>query len=609
MGSVPSKSIRIEKTDFINNGRGVVLEGTSGSRVLNNSFTTDYKNTCGVYLMSSTGYQIEGNNFVTGGLSSTNYTTGVVVYNKHGNDEEIYRNTYQNQREAVEALGQNKEEIGVTEYGLVIKCNEFNSNASEDIYVRKDPSAIFSSVFLGINKYQGLSGGSTDELAGNLFSNANATKLWVNNSTENFKYFHHNEIVTPRVKPTHWTTVTASMVGSPLPKTNASCPDWTGSTTVTLGGLISLIATNRTLETQNTATLQALIDGGNTPLLISAVTSTNNASAYQHYLDLMAEAGYVSEEVLKEVANKENGFTLAMIRDILVANSHSASSEEIQQILDDRITELPPFMRIQILAGLNQVSPLEYMKRVISKFSSRKNRAINQALHLLRADTNSTLQDFESVLENTNNSYYELELIDLYTHFNLPSKANELIERMESNTHFSKSFTEYFNDYKGFRNTVNQWENKDMLELDESQLEDLKDFVDKSNPISAKARKLLVLNNKPILPRPIYFSDEEEKEGKQPRSFKVGGIEQSEFSIYPNPTKNFVTLRYTILESGKNKLFVLVNSSGKVVTSQELKNSQDQVVIQLDKLASGDYIGFVMVDGKSIGSKKLSVIQ
>jgi hypothetical protein len=46
-----------------------------------------------------------------------------------------------------------------------------------------------------------------------------------------------------------------------------------------------------------------------------------------------------------------------------------------------------------------------------------------------------------------------------------------------------------------------------------------------------------------------------------------------------------------------------------MVTTQELKNSQDQVVIQLDKLAPGDYIGFVMVDGKSIGSKKLSVIQ
>lgn len=612
MGSVPNKSTTIKKSDFINNGRGIVLEGTSGTRVLNNSFTTDFKHSSGVYLMSSTGYQVEGNNFVTSGIGGQNYTTGVVIYNKHGNDEEIYRNKFDNQREAVEALGQNKEFDNTknAEFGLVIKCNEFNNNSTEDMYIRDDPAATFSPVFLGINRYQGVAGGGTDELAGNLFSNTNSTNFWVNNSAEYFNYFHHNEVITPRVRPSNWTVTTANMVSNiGVSFSSSSCPDWTIDSVITLGGLISLISTNKNLETQNISTLQGLIDGGNTPLLVSEVTSTNNTSAYQHYLDLMAESGYLSEEVLEEVANQENGFTLAMIRDILVANSHSASSEEIQQILDDRITELPPFMRIQILAGLNQVSPLEYMKRVISKYSTLKNGAINQALHILRADSNSTIEDFEAILINTNNLYYDLQLVDLYTLFNQSGMADQLLLEMEEKANNTEGFHDYFNDFKNLRVTINGWENQDFLNLEENQLEDLEEYADKSNPTSAKARKLLVLNNQTIAPRPIYFSDEEESEPKKQRSFKIGGLEQSEFSIFPNPTKNFVTLSYTIIETGENKQFVLVNSIGKMVKNQQLQNSQDQVVIKLDNLAPGEYIGFVLVDGKSIGSKKLNVIK
>lgn len=76
-----------------------------------------------------------------------------------------------------------------------------------------------------------------------------------------------------------------------------------------------------------------------------------------------------------------------------------------------------------------------------------------------------------------------------------------------------------------------------------------------------------------------------------------------------NPTKNFVTLKYTILEPGNNKQFVLVNSVGKMVVTQKLQNNQDQIVLKLDKLAPGEYIAFIVVAGKSLGSKKLNLIK
>ena len=180
---------------------------------------------------------------------------------------------------------------------------------------------------------------------------------------------------------------------------------------------------------------------------------------------------------------------------------------------------------------------------------------------------------------------------------------------MEGNSNFSEGFEEYFNDFKNLRSIINNWENQEIYELDATQLNDLDFYKDKHNPTSALARKLLVANNEEVAIRPFFFSDDTENEPKKRRTFNVEGIEQSNFSMYPNPTKNFVTLNYSILEIGKDKKFVLVNALGEIVKSQNLTTNQDQIVIQLDKLAPSEYIGFILVDGKSIGSKKLSVIK
>ena len=72
---------------------------------------------------------------------------------------------------------------------------------------------------------------------------------------------------------------------------------------------------------------------------------------------------------------------------------------------------------------------------------------------------------------------------------------------------------------------------------------------------------------------------------------------------------SFVTLDYTILETGNNRKLVIVNKSAKIVKTQLLTNNKNQLLVKLDNLAQGEYICFILVNGKSIGSKKIQVIK
>jgi hypothetical protein len=64
-----------------------------------------------------------------------------------------------------------------------------------------------------------------------------------------------------------------------------------------------------------------------------------------------------------------------MIRDVLVSNPQSAKSNEIVDMLDERIDPMPDYMMNEIMQGEDVLGAKELIEKNIAVHSTKKNRA------------------------------------------------------------------------------------------------------------------------------------------------------------------------------------------------------------------------------------------
>ena len=86
----------------------------------------------------------------------------------------------------------------------------------------------------------------------------------------------------------------------------------------------------------------------------------------------------------------------------------------------------------------------------------------------------------------------------------------------------------------------------------------------------------------------------------------------SDYRIYPNPSKDYITLEYSPLGDGEI-IYSISNADGKVVLQKVLANtnnkSKTEVLIDIQELAAGVYYFNIINNGKSLSTKKLVIIK
>ncbi|PLX06006.1 MAG: hypothetical protein C0596_16060 [Marinilabiliales bacterium] len=413
--------VNLENNTIINNYRGFYLLQTHGSIIIHNDlqFDDDLCRTSdaneipyGIYLDNCHDYQLERNiirYYDTESISD--YICGIVINDNGGFQDKIYRNIIGKLSVGMEAIGVNRDIINYND-GLQISCNTLNS-VYNDIFVTNNLNNPYPSEYpIGIAGNQG----SLQYPAGNLFTGENNSgsgedpnphddlkviENYINviNDTKSFNYYYHDLSENTRVLPD-------SVIGLvTLVETNViydenSCPDYTDTesseTQTGIHALNSLVLDITNKEN----TLEYLIDGGNTDMTIAEIILASDYFAYETYLGLIAKSPYLSKKSLIEIAMKEDGLTVPMIRDILVKNPHAAKDPEIKTILKQRIDVLPDYMLEQIEQGLKLVSAKDYLEAQISVLETEFNR---QSAVLLRKYIRDTEiygeSDFMQVLD------------------------------------------------------------------------------------------------------------------------------------------------------------------------------------------------------------------
>jgi len=168
----------------------------------------------------------------------------------------------------------------------------------------------------------------------------------------------------------------------------------------------------------------------------------------------------------------------------------------------------------------------------------------------------------------------------------------------------------HYVNYVSFRQLQHTWTNqeKDLANLSEEDIKQLKDYTQRANTTAGSAIALLRLNGIDTYKEPVYFPDAttQLRVAQYPEEEVIN--ENDELFIYPNPANTYISIRYTTTESDDTDLSIIITDIlGKEVHQEKLSYSQDEIVISTNRLPQGQYFCMLKSGNEIIKTDKFIV--
>lgn len=587
----------------------VTLTGQSNSLQLRNEIEIgDNINARGVMLMQSSNFLIEENTFLNN-LSQA-ARTGIYFWQTPPYIHNVYKNTFANYYTALRS--QQTQRTG-TQDGLVFKCNLFSGNRYD--IVDYGPQGY------GLGKYQGSYENEPDAAAGNQFSWMGLSDSDIYNSHEHFFYiYHHQSNLNHEPKDYTLSTVTAeSNTGSNAGyddelscASNFAAPG--GGIGIPIDTMISRLQSARTKVSEIDILISQLTDNSDTEGLKTEVQTTQPSQSYELYLDLLSTSPYLSNEVIEEAINKESVINNAMLRDIMVANEHSAKDDELLESLDYRATPMPDYMKAEIWQGKDFSSALEVLKSRRSFYSQQESRYYSLLKYHYMSDTvdeTTSRSSLINLLENAGRIDARYHLAFKYLGQEEYALAEDVFDEIP--TAFSlnaKEYEEYITmlDYYDIRKEM-QMNEQSLGAANSQQLDALLDLANNGYGL-ARGYACNVLSLYGLcdfeLPddsenKSLYGLDDEYNRMKNLLS------NHPSLTIAPNPARNFITVHYSISGLMENPHVQILTTEGKIVKQIELNKAEDQKIIDVNSLNPGVYMLYIKNRDKVVDTGKFII--
>ncbi|MBW6459419.1 MAG: T9SS type A sorting domain-containing protein [Bacteroidales bacterium] len=614
MNSRSGRTLGIHEVDFIYNVIGISLSGIDNASLLSNYFKctesvlgfSDDLFTGGIFVEGCTGYHIENNYFTTDYITLTKSSPayGIGVKNSGLRDNEIYNNTFHLLDIGIIAIGENRGR----ESGLCLKCNDMIGNVNDFVVVEDDPPTGY---FQGIHQYQGNPGDSLSMTApaGNTFtyfqnpaSPSEIKDFNYYNHAEDLWYIHHfseDELIKPLDSNYTRETIELKEWSDLVYVKETACPSGIGG-----GGTLKSASDPRLII--NTADIQLgiltnqlsdLVDGGNTEALNLDIMTSLPDEGLELRQELLNLSPYISDTVLKQAIYKENVLPNAMIRDILEANPQSAKSNEVLNTLDSRYEPMPDYMMAQILQGKKHFGAKEDLEAKIRSWQQIRSKAKADLLRGFLLDTNviSPLDSVITFLENEADLSSRYSLAMAYWNNGNPAGAYGTLNAIPSQFGLSESQSTDHDNYLVFFSILQTMadSNRQAGQLDSASVGILMDLKGSGNPaIAAFSRGLLVKGGFIDHSETIHFPDFTKSFRIHPvhPPVKTPNLKEEKLWLFPNPAGDYVIAFYHLDDKYKNGEIVLIDMKGNVLNRFPVKNSKDQMVIDLKAYPTGLYI-------------------
>ena len=477
----------------------------------------------------------------------------------------------------------------------------------------KDPAEFMATSF-GLATNQG----SPTDPAGNMFD---WTPVFGHydfyNTVMPFTYYFHNGLnVTPyRLDPTNYKYGIPNPIPRNLPFTEeGSCPS-----TVDGGGNINLdyssMASAQNKVDSLNSLLGILVDGGSTQNLNEEVESSSPPEALEIRDELLSTSPYVSDSVLGTAIGKEEVLDNAMIRDVMVANTHSAKNDSLINMLETRIVPMPDYMMAQILQGEDSISAKEELEEQRAYWKNQQSLFYHSLIQNYRSDSvNTALEDSLVNLlaeRNTPESYYDLAAwYCTKEDFNLSGNILNTIPAIFSlNTQQQVIHQHYLAFFEILEQVLR--DTTGVMNLDSSQTVSLQNTVSECTGLPGIfARNLLSAAGKITYNEPVFIAEDNLKSTKRE---KYRGVKPSadipRLKVYPNPATDYFIAEYHLDNAEGNYTLTLSDVDGRILSNYPLMKSQDQVIIRTFSLLPGVYLLHLKDHSLIIETLKISIIK
>ncbi len=612
--------VNIRHTNFYDNVKGLYISASSGaanSTVVNCNFRSyrpgeEYVDTYGMYLNECGGYQVEENTFYSEGEYCDGI--GLIINNSIVNNpaeiNRIYRNTFTNLSYAT--IAQNRNRNAVTKEGLCYKCNKFFDNYS-DIAVTKDPNIPNQQDF-GIAENQGTNSATPTGPAGNMFDYTPLPSHFdLDNGLALINYYFHNvQVPQYRLKPDYPNgPITPYPVGIGFDEILA-CPS-----SISVGGngneeIDAMVSSAEASDSINTI-LNTLVDGGSTETLSEEVATSTPPEALPTRDELLATSPYVSDTVMQTAIEKEEVLSNAMIRDIMVANPHSAKSEMLVDMLENRTIPMPDYLMAEILQGEDSVSGKERLESQKAFWNEERSKHYHNLLRYYRNDTADGFANDSLIYillqRNTIDSWYDrvatyFQQGEYQIGLNALSLIPVSFSLDEKQQETQQSFEYLFEIVKKVATDTLA-----VLNIDSTDVQTLL-FISNSDQgqVSAFARNLLLAAEKITYTEPILLPESGLKSSKRD---KYRGVifhfEGNLLKVYPNPANTHFIVEYHLQDISAGCNIEITDILGRTLLIVPITLRDDQKVIPVVDLSQGVYIVTLNTKGKALQQAKVTL--
>ncbi|MCD4735974.1 MAG: hypothetical protein K8R53_08020, partial [Bacteroidales bacterium] len=521
----PIKTIEVSNSRFSLNMKSIYISASNYSYIKGNDIGVGLMpygsedTVYGIYMDGCTRYTIEENDLyrsINGGPD----VIGMIINNSGGEPNEIYRNNFSYIDYGIVAQNQNRNPDN--NEGLLLHCNSFSNYPYRDISVTFEGPNLYEAD--GIANHQGSSDPLPENMAGNLFFIPYGQPVidfddMYNEANDFIYYFPEN--VHPdyeNVEPKDFTELTIDDISvyfedqwtyeNGCPPTEEPGGDGSGEE-----GMKSALAETQLKIDSTENLLSLLIDGGDTEELQTDVDNSIPPETIQVYNELMQKSPYLSDTVVSTAIEKENVLPNAMIRDIMVANPHTAKSNELMDKLDERWDPLPQYMKAQILQGKSIVSIKEETESSLAEFKLNKAKVFNSLVRYYLNETVNPVASLDSLTallsaENSLPVKYNLAFLHL-NNGNLQEGMN-VINNIPLQFNLDNQQLAEHQKMEIFFDLIHDLllENKSVLEVDSVQMEVLTNLeISNTGIASVYARNILMALGEIDYEEPIILPD------------------------------------------------------------------------------------------------------
>lgn len=576
----------IFNTNFIDNDCGVFASQVGLPTIVNSNFLIGRQGTdcaMGIYVEGINRFTIEQNNFRKAEHAPQN-NYGIVIKESHSEGTQIYNNNFSNLYCGNLAIGLNRSENGE---GLEYRCND-NSSNDIDFYVWNE-----NNNSAGVKSFQGLSTLAAD----NKFSH-DAYHFFNGGTNKVIYYYQRNAADEQPIRYNTAVTVYDT-------ETSDGCP-LRYDTHVSSGKLPLLSASKRleretdyynALNTYNSVkTLyNRLTDGGNTNGTISSIKTANPWQMWDLRAQLLGASPYLSEEVLKEVADRNDVFTESVLFEILASNPDELKKGDIIDYVKNKTNPLPSYMT----DILEQVAAGNTYKTVLlnqmSSYSRDYHNAATDIIRSILADSIVNTTELRGWLGNLNDLGADREIIASYMAEGDFDNAFALANMLPTLYEFGSEEMDEHADYMRMLNLYRSLRQagRNTRQLTQQEIEDIEDIAENSTGTPQRmAQNILEANSLRHFadcPNAPYPGGQRGSSDGQIDPELFGKAMGLSVEAKPNPATTWVAIDYTLPGDAEKAILTLTNALGVKVASYNLSGHQGQKVLDLREFASGVY--------------------